>query len=57
MPIIISRHGELNPKVTPSVTQEQRDALWYAFVGSWVKKNPDKFAEMIAADKSDKPSE
>ena len=57
MPIIISRHGELNPKVTPSVTQEQRDALWYAFVGSWVKKNPDKFAEMIAADKSDKPTE
>lgn len=47
MPIVISRTGELNPQVTPSVTQEQRDALWYAFVGSWIKKNEDKFVEML----------
>ena len=48
MPIVITRTGELNPKVTPSVTQEQRDALWAAFVTSWVNKNQDKFAEMLA---------
>lgn len=48
MPIVISRTGELNPKVTPSVTQEQRDALWYAFVGSWLEKNQEKFAQMIS---------
>lgn len=48
MPIVISRTGELNPQVTPSVTQEQRDALWAAFVTSWVKKNEDKFAEMLS---------
>lgn len=48
MPIVISRTGELNPKVTPSVTQEQRDALWAAFVTGWVNKNQDKFAEMLA---------
>lgn len=47
MPIVISRTGELNPKVVPTVTQEQRDALWYAFVGSWLEKNQDKFSEML----------
>ena len=46
MPIVISRNGELNPKV-PQITQEQRDALWAAFVTGWVKKNEDKFAEML----------
>lgn len=47
MPIVISRTGELNAKVVPSVTQEQRDALWAAFVTSWLDKNQDKFAEML----------
>jgi hypothetical protein len=47
MPIVISRTGELNPKVTPSVTPEQRDALWAAFVTGWLDKNPEQFAQMI----------
>lgn len=47
MPIVISRTGELNAKV-PQVTQEQRDALWYAFVGSWVEKNQERFAQMLS---------
>ena len=46
MPIVISRTGELNPRVAP-VSQEQRDALWAAFVTSWLDKNQDKFAEML----------
>lgn len=56
MPIVIARTGDSNPQYTP-ITQEQREALWAAFVTGWVKKNEDKFAEMIAADKSDNPSE
>lgn len=47
MPIVISRTGELNAKV-PQVTQEQRDALWYAFVTSWVERNQEKFAQMLS---------
>jgi hypothetical protein len=47
MPIVISRTGELNPQVASTVTQEQRDALWAAFVTGWVKKNEDKFTEML----------
>lgn len=46
MPIVISRTGELNPRVAP-VSQEQRDALWAAFVTSWLDKHQDKFAEML----------
>ena len=46
MPIVIARTGELNPRA-PQVTQEQRDALWAALVTNWVKKNEDKFAEML----------
>lgn len=46
MPIVISRTGELNPRVAP-VSQEQRDALWAAFVTSWLDKNQEKFAEML----------
>ena len=53
MPIVISRTGELNPQVTSTVTQEQRDALWAAFVTGWVKKNEDKFAEMLTRPESD----
>lgn len=48
MPIVISRTGELNAKVVPSVTQEQRDALWAAFVTSWLDKRRDEFAQMVS---------
>ena len=48
MPIVIARTGELNPKVVPSVTQEQRDALWAAFVTSWLNKHQDEFAQMLS---------
>lgn len=48
MPIVISRTGELNAKVVPSVTQEQRDALWAAFVTSWLDKHSDKFSKMLS---------
>lgn len=47
MPIVIARTGELNPKV-PQITQEQRDALWAAFVTSWLDKNQEQFAQMIS---------
>ena len=56
MPIVIPRTGVLNPEV-PQVTQEQRDALWYAFVGSWSDKHPEKFRDMIASDPAKKPAE
>ena len=48
MPIVISRTGELNVKVVPSVTQEQRDALWAAFVTSWLDNHQDEFAQMVS---------
>lgn len=47
MAIVISRNGEMNPQI-PAVTQEQRDALWAAFVTSWLDKHPDKLAQMLA---------
>ena len=47
MPIVISRTGDLNAKAVPSVTQEQRDALWYSFVTSWLEKNQEQFAQML----------
>lgn len=47
MPIVIARTGELNPKV-PQITQEQREALWAAFVTSWLDKNQEQFAQMIS---------
>ena len=46
MPIVISRTGELNTRAT-QVTQEQRDALWAAFVTSWLDKHPDEFSQML----------
>lgn len=46
MAIVIARTGELNPRVT-QVTQEQRDALWAAFVTSWLDKHPEEFSEML----------
>ena len=48
MPIVISRTGELNAKVVPSVTQEQRDALWAAFVTGWLDKHQNEFAQMVS---------
>ena len=56
MPTVIARTGEPNPEV-PQVTQEQRDALWYDFVGSWIEKHPEEFRDMIAADPADNPAE
>ena len=47
MAIVISRDGELNPRTT-SVSQDQRDALWAAFVTSWLDKHPEEFREMVA---------
>lgn len=51
MPIVISRSGELNTRVAP-ISQEQRDALWAAFVTSWVKQNEEQFAEMLSKPES-----
>ena len=56
MPIVIARTGDLNPQYAP-ITQEQRDALWAAFVTSWVNKHPEEFHEMIASDTSDESTE
>lgn len=47
MPIVIPRNGELDLKAT-AVPQEVRDALWAAFVTSWLDKHPDEFAGMLA---------
>ena len=47
MAIVISRDGELNPK-TIQISQEQRDALWAAFVTSWLDKHPEEFRGMVA---------
>lgn len=47
MPIVIPRNGELKPP-SEQVTQEMRDALWYAFVGSWLENNKDEFAQLLA---------
>lgn len=46
MAIVIARTGELNPRVAP-VTPEQRDALWAAFVTSWLDKHQEEFSEML----------
>ena len=47
MAIVISRDGVLDPSVPP-VSQEQRNALWAAFVTSWLDKHPEEFSELIA---------
>lgn len=47
MPIVIPRNGELKPPAE-TVTQEMRDALWAAFVGSWLDKHPEEFSQMIS---------
>ena len=47
MAIVIARTGELNVRV-PAVTQEQRDALWAAFVTGWLDKHQDEFAQMLS---------
>lgn len=49
MPIVISRTGDLSSQ-QPSVTPEQREALWAAFVTSWLDKNQDRFQAMLAAE-------
>lgn len=47
MAITIARTGELNPRVDP-ISQEQRDALWAAFVTSWLDNHQDEFAQMVS---------
>lgn len=47
MPIVITRTGDLNPKI-PQITQEQRDALWAAFVTSWVEKHKDECSQLLS---------
>ena len=47
MHIVIARTGELNPRI-PQITQEQREALWAAFVTNWLDKHPEEFSEMLA---------
>lgn len=47
MAIVISRTGDLDPKVTP-VTQEQRDALWAAFVTSWLDKHAEEAQAILS---------
>lgn len=46
MPIVIPRNGEPKPPAE-TVTQEMRDALWAAFVTSWLDNHPEEFAQMI----------
>lgn len=46
MAIVISRNGDLNPRTT-EVSQEQREALWAAFVTSWLDKNAEQFQTML----------
>ena len=48
MPIVIPRTGDLDSKTTPAVPQEMQDALWAAFVTSWLDKHTDEFAGMLA---------
>ena len=47
MPIVISRDGELNLRA-PVVTPEQREAIWAAFVTSWLEKHPEEFQAALA---------
>ena len=47
MPIVISRTGELSTQI-PQISQEQREALWAAFVTSWLDKNRDEFSQMVS---------
>ena len=46
MAIVISRDGDLNPRSAP-ISQEQRDALWAAFVTSWLDKHPEEFRDLV----------
>ena len=46
MPIVITRTGELCQQA-PTISQEQRDALWAAFVTSWLDKHPEEFQQML----------
>lgn len=46
MAIVISRTGDLTPQ-TMAITQEQRDALWAAFVTHWVDNHQDEVREIL----------
>ena len=47
MPIVISRNEEQAPGPYV-ISQEQREALWAAFVTSWLDKNAEQFAQMLS---------
>lgn len=52
MPIVINRHtGEVISR--PEITQQQKQALWEAYVQRWLDKHPEIFkqAQVEEADK------
>lgn len=54
MPIVTTRTGEICQQA-PIISQEQRDALWAAFVTSWLDKHPEEFRQML--DQPDTPND
>lgn len=54
MPIVTTRTGEICQQA-PIIFQEQRDALWAAFVTSWLDKHPEEFRQML--DQPDTPND
>ena len=47
MPIVISRNGPVEPKVTGGLSQQEKDALWEQIVRNWCQKNPDRLRAMV----------
>ena len=46
MPIVIDRHtGEVISK--PELSQEQKDAAWEQILRNWIRKNPEKFKDLL----------
>lgn len=46
MPIVIPRTGDIELQA-PTISQEQQDSLWAAFVTSWLDKHPEEFQQML----------
>lgn len=49
MAIVIARDGDLAARSHP-VSQEQRDALWAAFVTSWLERQEETFRTALQAE-------
>lgn len=47
MAFVISRTGDLDLQAAP-VTQEQRDALWTAFVTNWLDKHAEEAQAILS---------